>query len=225
MGRKGWEDARGYLAALTEKLLGRFSERLLYVGLQGSYLRGEATEESDLDVMAVLDELTTADMAAYREITESLPHPERACGFLCGREELARWNPLEICHLLHTTRDWYGELAPLVPPWTEEDVRNYVKLSAGNLYHELCHRYVHGAQENTVKALPGLYKASFFVLQNLYFLRTGVFASTKAELLSLLTGGDRLVLSRALAIKQDGPRYPEDFSLLFDWCRDTLRTL
>ncbi|MBQ9141799.1 MAG: nucleotidyltransferase domain-containing protein [Lachnospiraceae bacterium] len=28
-----------------------FGDRLLYVGLQGSYLRGEATESSDIDIM------------------------------------------------------------------------------------------------------------------------------------------------------------------------------
>ena len=33
-----------YIEKLTDKLKGAFGERLLYIGLQGSYLRGEATE-------------------------------------------------------------------------------------------------------------------------------------------------------------------------------------
>ena len=36
-----------YMEGLTEKLKAHFGQRLIYVGLQGSYLRGEANEESD----------------------------------------------------------------------------------------------------------------------------------------------------------------------------------
>ena len=40
------------MSALTALLREAFRKRLLYVGLQGSYLRGEADENSDIDVMA-----------------------------------------------------------------------------------------------------------------------------------------------------------------------------
>ncbi len=90
-----------YIPKLIELLKGIYRERLLYVGLQGSYLRGEATEHSDIDIK--------------------------------------NWNPLEICHLLHTTKDYYGTLAQLVPEYTKNDVRNFVKMSLGNLYHEVIH--------------------------------------------------------------------------------------
>ncbi len=30
----------------------------MYIGLQGSYLRGEATENGNIDIMAVIDEIT-----------------------------------------------------------------------------------------------------------------------------------------------------------------------
>ena len=94
-------DCKKYLAYLTEQLGQKFSDRLLYIGLQGSYLRGEADEDSDFDVMLVLDELTPADLDAYREILQNSGHYEKSCGFVCGREDLANWNPLELCHLLH----------------------------------------------------------------------------------------------------------------------------
>ena len=44
-----------YLARLLAELKETFGTRLLYVGLQGSYQRGEADEQSDIDVMAVLE--------------------------------------------------------------------------------------------------------------------------------------------------------------------------
>ena len=93
-----------YISSLTRLLSTAFGERLIYVGLQGSYLRGEATESSDIDVMVVIDCMSVADLAAYRQAIASLPDADKSCGFICGRDELLHWNPLEICHLLHTTR-------------------------------------------------------------------------------------------------------------------------
>ena len=43
-------DIEDYTKRLTEELKKKFGKRLLYVGLQGSYLRGEATSESDIDI-------------------------------------------------------------------------------------------------------------------------------------------------------------------------------
>ena len=37
----------------------------------------------------------------------------------------------------------FGILMDYLPPAAREDEINYVKLSLGNLYHELCHRYIH----------------------------------------------------------------------------------
>ena len=51
-------DLTAYLDDLVAALRARFGARLLYVGLQGSRLRGEAREDSDIDVMLVLKGLT-----------------------------------------------------------------------------------------------------------------------------------------------------------------------
>ncbi|MFQ7293115.1 MAG: hypothetical protein ACLRQ0_12900 [Monoglobales bacterium] len=45
-------------------------------------------------------------------------------------------------------------LAELIPSHTREDERNYVKLSLNNLYHELCHRYIHSDRETNIAMLP-----------------------------------------------------------------------
>ena len=215
-----------YIASLTGKLQSAFGDRLVYVGLQGSYLRGEATESSDIDVMVVLRHRTPEDLAVYRCAIEELPDAEKSCGFICGAEEMKHWNPLEICHLLHTTRDCFGALKPLVPAYTPEDVRSYVKLSLGNLYHELCHRFIHATRADNIAALPGTYKAVFFILQNLHYLRSGCFVSTKQSLLWALTGPDKEVLETAIALA-NAASYDFDtaFKLLFFWCQHTMTTL
>ena len=163
-----------YIESLTAELQACFGKRLLYLGLQGSYLRDEATESSDIDIMVILENMSVTDLDNYRKILVKVGNYERSCGFICGREEMQRWNPLEVCQLLHTTKDYYGRLADYMPPCTAEDQRNYVKLSLGNLFHELCHRYIHAARERNVSAFPYTCKSVFFILQNMHYLSSQI---------------------------------------------------
>lgn len=218
--------AENYISELIVKLKESFGSRLCYVGLQGSYLRGEATDTSDIDIMAVIEDLDVPDLAAYRRIIEQMPDFDKSCGFICSKRDMANWNPMEICHLLNTTRDYFDTLSELVPGFTEQDVRNFVKMSVNNLYHEICHRYIHGAAEANRECLPFTYKAVFFILQNLHYLRTGIFASTKIELLALLEGTDRDVLAHSMALgRGESFDFNHSFRLLFRWCQDTMANL
>ena len=219
-------EIQSYMEAMIWLLRERFGQRLLYVGLQGSYLRGEATEHSDIDVMVVLDTLKVTDLDAYRQVKNTMEEPEKACGFICGQDDLAHWNSMEICHLLHTTKDYFGCLARLVPDYSEMDVRNFVKMSINNLYHELCHRYLYGDRQKNIVSLPGTYKGVFFILQNLYWLESGTFVSAKKELLSRLSGKNRRVLEKAMALSGKGAYdFDESYELLFTWCQETMQAL
>ena len=215
-----------YITQLIDLLKARFGSRLLYVGLQGSYLRGEATDHSDIDVMVVLDDLCVADLDNYREIIQNMDHYDLSCGFICGKEELLKWNPLEICHLINTTKDYYGTISSCVPAYSEADVRNFCKMSVNNIYHEICHRYIHASKERNIEALPETYKGVFFILQNLYYLSSGEFVATKMELLPLLTGKSYEILERSLELA-DCAMYDFDdsFKLLLNWCQEVMRLL
>lgn len=212
-----------YICRLIDLLKDRFDSRLLYVGLQGSYLRGEANPNSDVDIMVIIDDLSVTDLDCYREIIASMENYDKSCGFICSREDLANWNPMEICHLLGSTKDYYGALSSFVPKYTRNDVRNFVKMSLNNLYHEICHRYIHADAETNMAALPVTYKGVFFILQNLYYLTNGRFILTKAELLPLLEGKNRVVLERAALLKNACEYdFRASYELLFDWCQETL---
>lgn len=215
-----------YIEELLKLLKNRFGERLVYVGLQGSYLRNEQNESSDIDIMAVIDHMTVSDLDSYKEAIMRVGYYEKSCGFICGKDDLAAWNPLESCHLLHTTKDIYGTLSELLPKYTLEDEKNFIKLSIGNLYHELCHRYIHADREKNKTKLPGTYKALFFILQNMTFLEQGVFYATKAELFDRLNGQDKEVFAMLLKY-QNGQEvdFDEAFSLLFSWCQNALMRL
>ncbi len=212
-----------YMESLITQMKPAFKHRLLYIGLQGSYLRKEATKDSDIDIMVVIDKLSIADLEVYRELLISLGNYDKACGFICGREELKNWTPIEVCQLLHTTRDYYGRLKELVPEYTRQDEVLYVKTSIGNLYHELCHRYVHSTREVNRKMLPCTCKYVFFIMQNIYYLESGVFVKTKQELLERLPEEDKKVLQTAMNLGNDGEYdFEHAFSLIFNWCRNAL---
>ena len=215
-----------YVNSLLELLCLEFKKRLVYVGLQGSYLRDEATENSDIDIMVVVKDMSIADLDTYKKAISSLDDYDKSCGFICGIEELENWNPLEICHLLHTTKDYYGTLKNLVPEYTKTDVRNFVKMSLGNLYHEICHRYIHAPKEKNISKLPFTFRSVFFILQNLYYLNSGKFVGTKKELREALSGKDRLVLEAAISLS-NGTEFDFDkaFALLFTWCKETIRSI
>ena len=216
--------AEEYMQQLIEALKVSFVDRLIYVGLQGSYMRGEATEDSDIDPMVVIEGLSVSDLNVYKQIITKMEQPEKSCGFLCGKQDLISWNPLEICHLLHTTRDYYGKLAEFVPEYTDSDVRNFLKMSVNNLYHEITHRFVHASQETNQSRISVSYKAVFYILQNVYYLENRVFVPTKAELAERLSGIDHEVLLTAISLSR-GDRFEFEpvFSLLHEWCRKTCK--
>lgn len=215
-----------HMQTVIELLRNRFLERLLYVGLQGSYLRGEATENSDIDVVVILEDLSVEDLAAYREIIGKLDQPEKSCGFICGREDLQNWNPLEVCSFRYGTKDYYGKLSDYLPEYSSTDVINFIKLSVGNLYHEITHRYLHGDMQKNRRNLPFSYKNVFFILQSVYYLKTGVFCLTKKELMQYLSNRDKDMMERAAQlINGDAFDFEEEFSILLNWCQEILRSV
>ena len=210
-------DLDKYLADMIMNCRSAFGERLLYVGLQGSWLRGEAHENSDIDVMVILDRFSVRDMDTYRGILKEIGSYEKSCGFICGKDEMKRWNPLEVCQLRHTTKDLVGVLSDYLPPATREDEINYVNLSLGNLYHELCHRYIHEDREKNTAKLRSTCKGVFFLIQNMHFLESSHFILTKTGLKEAVSSEDRRVLE--LEELPDVYDFDQAFSSLFAWCQ------
>ena len=215
-------DINEYLNKLVTELKKKFGKRLIYVGLQGSYLRGEATPDSDIDVMLVLDDINTDDLEAYKQILIGLGEYDRACGFVCGRKELDNWFPQELCHVLHTTSDVYGNLQDIIPKFDRKEVADYVKMSVGNLYHMLCHRRIHSEREKNINKLPMAKRDVFFILQNLSYLESGYFIHNKVEVPTCIGGLDLKVWDR-LSDKIDDDNFDATLDLMLKWCKDVLR--
>lgn len=105
-------DLKTWKPAVMTTLKAAFGERLLCLGLQGSYLRGEATADSDIDLLVVLDQVTIDDLDAFHAAMRSLPDGERAVGFTCGRAELAAWPAYELYQFEHGPRSGWAIFTP-----------------------------------------------------------------------------------------------------------------
>ena len=213
-----------WMDELKNKLLHHFGERLIYLGLQGSFRRGEATKTSDIDVMTVIKDLSIADLDIYRGIVGTMEQSGRACGFICGLTELKNWPRYELFQVMADTKDVYGELKAILPPFSDRDVENFIRINAANLYHALSHRYLYESREQNIRMLPFCYKECFYILMNLTYLRTGEVFSTRKDLLRQLVGDDRAVLETAMGKSPvTEENFQQKFSLLLSWCRGLLR--
>lgn len=220
-------DSLEWMNHLTQNLLAAFGRRLLFVGLQGSYQRGEATVQSDIDAVVLLEALHTRDLAQYRCILAEMPHSERACGFICGKQEFAHWPKHEIFRFCQDTQAFYGSLEQFAPHVTREDIRESLRVGAANLYHEACHGYLYG--DGSAEILQGAYKSVFFLLQVWYYLAQGRYIQTRQELLRLLHGPEAELLEyiihwekQAQARKAAPERW---FERLIDWSGSLLSEL
>lgn len=207
----------------------RFGPRLLFVGLQGSHRRGDAREDSDIDILTILDTLDMDDLAAYREVLRSLPEGEKAGGFTCGQREMLAWPALELFQFARDTDAYYGDLQALLPEVTRSDTVTGARVAVSGLYHATAYLYLSGDPASRADDLKGLYKSFFFAMQVVAYLRHGVYAKSKQELLSKLSGDE----AELLRCSMDADRYdwrkqsePDSlFRLLLGWTGDALHEL
>ena len=114
---------------------GIFGERIRFLGIQGSYGRGEATAESDIDVVLLLDGLQLEDLQTYDEAVSALPMREKLCGFVGGWEELIHWDKADLFQFIQDTRALRGSLDDLWREITKKDIQRAVHKGACDLYH------------------------------------------------------------------------------------------
>ena len=128
-----------WLEKYVHEVVSTFGYRIWFIGVQGSYARGEATEESDIDVVLILDTLLPADLRIYRGMLNRLPYREKICGFISGREELENWSKADLFQFCQDTMPLKGSLDEIVAKLDMADVRRAVHAGACNLYHAACH--------------------------------------------------------------------------------------
>ena len=195
-----------WCAEFLRKLDDAFGGGLVFVGLQGSRGRGEASEESDVDLVVVLKELAPRELDLYAEAVASMPFAEKACGFICGEEELRAWSASELFLLYHDTAPLYGSLDFIVPLIGEDVAEKALKDGA------CCHNRLY---EKSMDILGALYKSAFFVMRVKRWRETRRFVKKLSELALETEGEDGEILS-AFADFRAGRAQKEDFVKLSD---------
>ncbi len=198
-----WMDQ--FLQALTAT----FPNRVWFVGLQGSYGRGEATPQSDLDLVVILDHLSPADLCNYRAMLDTLPHRELLCGFFSGKDELLSWEPSDLFQFYHDTHPILGTLDDLLPLLDTAAVDRAIKIGACSIYHGCVHNLLYDHSE---EILCGLYKSACFVIQAIYFRRSGCYIGKQTDLIPLVSPKEREILQTASYLKQGGKAELEKMS-------------
>ncbi len=194
-----------------------FGARVWFVGLQGSYGRGEATETSDIDAVVILDELSAADIQTYHAMLDNLPNRELICGFLSGKNELLHWDASDLFQFYYDTKAIRGSLDELVPLLDGAAVNRAIKMGACNIYHGCVHNMLY---EKSDEILIGLYKAASFVVQAICFQQTGRYISQQKDLLETVSPDEQAVLEHFMTLRRGGRvEFTEMSESLFTWSR------
>ena len=210
-------DINVWMNDFIQKLNNIFADRVWFVGLQGSYGRGEATESSDIDVVVILDELSAEDIHTYQDILDTLPHRELVCGFVSGKEEILNWEPSDLFQFYHDTTAIKGSLACLLPLIDNAAIDRAIKMGAGNIYHGCVHNMLH---EKSEEILKGLYKAASFVVQAIVFKQTGNYFKHQNQLLQVALPDEQTIIETFLKYKNgEAVDFCKASRILFEWSK------
>ncbi|MBQ7905083.1 MAG: nucleotidyltransferase domain-containing protein [Spirochaetaceae bacterium] len=210
-------DITNWMSNFMQTLNKTFENRVWFVGLQGSYGRGEATETSDIDVVVILDELSAKDIQIYNDMLDTLSHRKLICGFLSGKNEIMNWEPSDLFQFCNDTTPIKGTLDEVFALIDENAINRAIKIGACNIFHGCVHNMLHEKSEDILR---GLYKSASFVVQALVFKQTGNYIKYQEELLKVVSSDELMIVENFMNLKNGGT---VDFSLmsetLFDWAK------
>ena len=210
-------DINIWMKKFVEKLNTTFGERVFFVGLQGSYGRGEATENSDIDVVVLLDELYSQDIATYDAMLDTLPERALVCGFLSGKGELMNWEPSDLFQFFYDTNPIVGTLDEIKSLIDKDAVERAIKSGVCNIYHGCVHNMLY---EKSDEILKDLYKSASFVVQAIWFNETVEYVSKQRDLLNVVSPEERVIIETFIGLKNgsavDFERMGEN---LFNWSK------
>ena len=210
-------DITTWMQKFLHSLNETFANRVWFVGLQGSYGRGEATNTSDIDVVVILDQLSASDIQAYNAMLNGLPYRELICGFVSGKDELLHWEPSDLFQFYYDTTPIKGSLDELLPLLDKVAVERAIKIGACNIYHGCVHNMLHEKSEDILR---DLYKSASFVVQAIAFKQTGNYISHQKKLSQVVSSDEQVIVETFMNLKNGETA---DFNLmseaLFAWAK------
>jgi len=191
-------DITAWMQNFLQTLNQTFANRVWFVGLQGSYGRGEATETSDIDVVVILDELSDMDIQTYNDMLDTLSHRELICGFLSGKKEIMNWEPSDLFQFCNDTTPIKGSLDEVMAVIDESAVNRAIKTGVCSIYHGCVHNMLYEKSEDILR---GLYKSASFVVQAIAFKQTGTYIRHQKDLLEVVSSDERAIAEIFMNLK------------------------
>ena len=214
-------DITAWMNDFLQKLNHTFGNRVWFVGLQGSYGRGEATETSDIDIVVILDELSAMDIQTYDKMLNTLPHRELICGFLSGKDDIMNWEPSDLFQLCHDTTPIKGSLDEVMAVVDENAINRAIKLGACNIFHGCVHNMLHEKSEDILR---GLYKSASFVVQAIVFKQTGKYIRHQKDMLKIVSPDERVIVETFLNLKNGrAVEFNTMSEMLFIWAKKWIK--
>ena len=210
-------DIAAWMNRFLLELDASFANRIYFVGLQGSYGRGEATETSDIDIVVILDELSVSDIEIYNTMLDGLPNRELICGFLSGKKELLKWESSELFQFYYDTTPIRGCLDELLTEIDEVAINRAIKIGVCNIYHGCVHNILHEKSEDILKKL---YKSASFIVQAIVFKQTRKYVKNQSELLSIAFPNEKAIVDTVLNFKKgDVVDFSTASEMLLNWSK------
>lgn len=206
-----------FLDQFLKNLHSVFGKRVYFVGLQGSYSRGEANEDSDIDIVVILDEFTHFDIQRYNSMLDQFPNRHLICGFISGRNELMHWEPSDLFQFYYDTTPIQGTLDELLPLLDEDAVNRAIKIGICNIYHGCVHNMLH---QKSNEVLRELYKSASFVIQAICFRETKRYVRYREDLLTIMSPQEKIILNTFNDLKNGkNVDFSEMSESLFSWAK------
>lgn len=206
-----------WISEFVKNLRQEFGDRIWFIGLQGSYARGEATDASDLDVVVILDEFEISDAKKYSALLDELPQRNLICGFISGKNELLNWDAAELFQFYYDTEPIFGSLEILKP---RLEVDRAIKTGACAIYHGCIHNFLH---EKNAAILKDLYKNAAFVIQAIHFRKTGEYVRAHKVLVERLDSSEKKILQNFLALRAGAsPDFEKLSEEIFCWSKNLI---
>ncbi len=214
-------DIKTWIEVFLKALNKTFKNRVWFVGLQGSYGRGEARDTSDIDIVVILDELSALDINTYNTMLDVLPHRELICGFLSGKDEILSWEPSDLFQFYYDTKAIKGSLDELLARIDDVAVNRAIKMGVCNIYHGCVHNMLF---EKSEEILKGLYKSASFVVQAIAFKQTGKYITHQMELSQIVSPDEKTIVDTFVNLKNGGAvDFQKMSEILFAWSKKWIK--
>jgi predicted nucleotidyltransferase len=177
-----------WLADFLGALQKHFGKRILYAANHGSWARGEARPESDIDCMVVMDKVNDDDITAFRDIMNTMPGADAfGSGLFLSAGELKQTPRFNTIQFFYGCNVLYGSLEGIIePPGREEFIMNVMYKANENLHHARHYLLFPHDLPKVVHRLKYPFKNCYYALQSWVFLKEGIFILRKDDMLELL---------------------------------------